>query len=48
MTRGSEASLFAPEYLAMLKEETGFADVPADVMTREQCQELAARYNGGR
>lgn len=37
----------ASEYLAMLKEESGFADVPADDMTREQRQELAARYNGG-
>jgi hypothetical protein len=37
----------ASEYLAMLKEESGFADVPADEMTREQRQELAARYNGG-
>lgn len=30
----------------MLKEGSGFADVPADEMTREQRQELAARYNG--
>ncbi|MGP3737546.1 hypothetical protein ACTWJ9_30975 (plasmid) [Streptomyces sp. GDS52] len=37
----------ASEYLAMLKEESGFADVPSDEMTREQRQELAARYNGG-
>ncbi|WP_327436596.1 MULTISPECIES: hypothetical protein [unclassified Streptomyces] len=37
----------ASDYLAMLKEESGFADVPADEMTREQRQELAARYNGG-
>ncbi|MER6721437.1 hypothetical protein [Streptomyces halstedii] len=37
----------ASEYLAMLKEESSFADVPADEMTREQRQELAARYNGG-
>ncbi|MFE9664426.1 hypothetical protein [Streptomyces sp. NPDC005955] len=37
----------ASEYLAMLKEESGFADVPADELTREQRQELAARYNGG-
>ncbi|GGW49876.1 MULTISPECIES: hypothetical protein [Streptomyces] len=37
----------ASEYLAMLKEESTFADVPADEMTREQRQELAARYNGG-
>jgi hypothetical protein len=31
----------------MLKEESGFADVPAEEMTREQRKELAARYNGG-
>lgn len=37
----------ASEYLAMLKEESGFADVPAEEMTREQRKELAARYNGG-
>ncbi len=37
----------ASEYLARLKAESGFADVPADEMTREQMQELAARYNGG-
>ncbi|MFJ9814238.1 hypothetical protein ACIRU3_03010 [Streptomyces sp. NPDC101151] len=37
----------ASDYLAMLKEESGFADVPADEMTRAQRQELAARYNGG-
>lgn len=37
----------ASEYLAMLKEESGFTDVPAEEMTREQRQELAARYNGG-
>ncbi|GAA0652009.1 hypothetical protein GCM10009535_32870 [Streptomyces thermocarboxydovorans] len=37
----------AAEYLAMLKEESSFADIPADSMTREQRQELAARYNGG-
>ncbi|MGA5411995.1 hypothetical protein ACPCSC_32660 [Streptomyces lavendulocolor] len=37
----------ASEYLAMLKEESDFAGVPADEMTREQRQELAARYNGG-
>jgi soluble lytic murein transglycosylase-like protein len=37
----------ASSYLAMLKEESSFADVPSDEMTREQRQELAARYNGG-
>lgn len=37
----------ASEYLAQLKAESGFADVPPDQMTRAQMQELAARYNGG-
>lgn len=37
----------ASEYLAQLKAESGFADVPAEEMTPEQYQELAARYNGG-
>ena len=37
----------ASEYLAQLKAESGFADVHPEQMTREQMQELAARYNGG-
>ncbi|MFE8012428.1 hypothetical protein ACFU3O_06755 [Streptomyces antibioticus] len=37
----------ASEYLAQLKAESGFADVPPEQMTRSQMQELAARYNGG-
>ncbi|THA24964.1 hypothetical protein E4198_09700 [Streptomyces sp. RKND-216] len=37
----------ASEYLAQMKAESGFADVPAEQMTRAQMQELAARYNGG-
>lgn len=37
----------ASEYLAQLKAESGFADVAPEEMTREQMQELAARYNGG-
>lgn len=37
----------ASEYLAQLKAESAFADVPPDQMTRAQMQELAARYNGG-
>jgi hypothetical protein len=37
----------ASEYLAQLKAESSFADVPPERMTREQMQELAARYNGG-
>ncbi|MFG2553934.1 hypothetical protein ACGFWF_28825 [Streptomyces sp. NPDC048581] len=37
----------ASEYLAQLKAESEFADVPPERMTREQMRELAARYNGG-
>ncbi len=37
----------AAEYLAQLKAESDFADVPPEEMTVEQQQELAARYNGG-
>jgi hypothetical protein len=37
----------ASEYLAQLKAESEFADVPAEEMTSAQYQELAARYNGG-
>ncbi|MCZ2526988.1 hypothetical protein [Streptomyces sp. HB2AG] len=37
----------ASEYLAQVKAESEFADVPADQMTPEQYQELASRYNGG-
>ncbi|MEU1448813.1 hypothetical protein [Streptomyces mirabilis] len=37
----------ASEYLAQLKAESEFADVPAEEMTPAQYQELAARYNGG-
>ncbi|MFB7967938.1 MULTISPECIES: hypothetical protein [Streptomyces] len=37
----------ASGYLAQLKAESEFADVPADKMTPAQYEELAARYNGG-
>ncbi|MFH9583534.1 hypothetical protein ACH4LS_00085 [Streptomyces luteogriseus] len=37
----------ASEYLARLKTESEFADVPAEEMTPGQYQELAAHYNGG-
>ncbi|MEU6772310.1 hypothetical protein [Streptomyces sp. NPDC046759] len=37
----------ASEYLAQLKAQSDFADVPPERMTREQMAELAARYNGG-
>lgn len=35
------------KYLANLKAESGFADIPADQLTTDQYRELAARYNGG-
>ncbi|MFJ1799867.1 hypothetical protein [Streptomyces sp. NPDC088180] len=37
----------ASGYLAQLKAESDFADVPAEEMTPARYQELAARYNGG-
>lgn len=37
----------ASEYLAQVKAESEFADVPPEQMTREQMRELATRYNGG-
>ncbi|MFD5618606.1 hypothetical protein [Streptomyces yangpuensis] len=37
----------ASEYLAQLKAESSFANVPAEEMTPAHYQELAARYNGG-
>ncbi|MEV1020151.1 hypothetical protein [Streptomyces sp. NPDC050264] len=37
----------ASEYLAQLKAESEFANVPPEEMTQAQYQELAARYNGG-
>ncbi|MEV7236423.1 hypothetical protein AB0N06_21260 [Streptomyces sp. NPDC051020] len=37
----------ASEYLAQLKAESEFANVPPEEMTPAQYQELAARYNGG-
>ncbi|MET9804240.1 hypothetical protein [Streptomyces sp. NPDC006368] len=37
----------ASEYLAQLKAESEFADLPANRMTSAHYQELAARYNGG-
>lgn len=37
----------ASEYLAQLKAESEFANVPAGEMTPAQYQELASRYNGG-
>ena len=43
----AQNAYIASEYLAQLKAESSFADVPPEKMTREQMQELAARYNGG-
>ncbi|MEU0986482.1 hypothetical protein [Streptomyces sp. NPDC005953] len=40
-------TFIASDYLAQLKAESSFADVPPEQMTRAQMQELAARYNGG-
>lgn len=37
----------AAAYLAHLKAGSPYADVPSERMTREQMQDLAARYNGG-
>ncbi|MCL7381306.1 hypothetical protein [Streptomyces sp. 35G-GA-8] len=37
----------ASEYLAQLKAESEFANVPPEEMSPAQYQELAARYNGG-
>ncbi|MET9484945.1 hypothetical protein [Streptomyces sp. NPDC006638] len=37
----------AAAYLAMLRTECDFAAVPAERLTPDQLQELAARYNGG-
>jgi hypothetical protein len=43
----AQNTFIASEYLAQLKAESSFADVPPSQMTRAQMQELAARYNGG-
>ncbi|MFF4036659.1 hypothetical protein [Streptomyces sp. NPDC001816] len=43
----SKYIFIASEYLAQLKAESGFADVPPERTARAQMQELAARYNGG-
>ncbi|MCP3819856.1 lytic transglycosylase domain-containing protein [Streptomyces sp. A3M-1-3] len=43
----AQNTFIASEYLAQLKAESAFADVPPDQMTRAQMWELAARYNGG-
>ncbi|MDQ8701077.1 hypothetical protein RCO28_01045 [Streptomyces sp. LHD-70] len=43
----SQNMLISAKYMADLKAQSSFADVPADQMTPEQYRELAARYNGG-
>ncbi|MFF4005811.1 hypothetical protein [Streptomyces sp. NPDC001717] len=40
-------AFIAAGFLAQIKTETGFADVPADQLTEAQMREIAARYNGG-
>ncbi|MFF0213718.1 hypothetical protein [Streptomyces vinaceus] len=40
-------AFIAAGFLAQIKEETGYANVPADQLTEAQMQEIAARYNGG-
>ncbi|MFJ4779889.1 hypothetical protein [Streptomyces sp. NPDC088762] len=42
-----ENAFIAGAYLAQIKAETSFADVPADQLTEAQKREIAARYNGG-
>lgn len=47
-TRDPGYNIFiASEYLAQLKAESDYADVPPEQMTETQMQDLAARYNGG-
>ena len=47
-TRDPTYNIFiASEYLAQLKAESEYADVPPEKMTEAQMQDLAARYNGG-
>ncbi|NLU69440.1 hypothetical protein [Streptomyces sp. HNM0574] len=43
----SQNMLISAKYLADLKAQSSFADVPAEDMTPGQHRELAARYNGG-
>ncbi|MFC4494746.1 hypothetical protein ACFPA8_11445 [Streptomyces ovatisporus] len=43
----NENMLISAKYMADLKAQSSFADVPAEEMTPEQYRELAARYNGG-
>ncbi|MEV6328561.1 hypothetical protein [Streptomyces sp. NPDC051909] len=43
----SQNVFIASAYLAQLKAESAFADVPPEQLTQDQYRELAARYNGG-
>ncbi|MET9295408.1 hypothetical protein [Streptomyces sp. NPDC003077] len=43
----AQNAFITSSYLAQLKAESSFADVPSDEMTPTQYRELAARYNGG-
>lgn len=40
-------AFIAAGFLAQIKAETGYANIPADQLTEAQMQEIAARYNGG-
>ncbi|MFE6838415.1 hypothetical protein ACFVFI_26700 [Streptomyces sp. NPDC057705] len=40
-------AFIAAGFLAQIKSETPYADVPADQLTDAQMREIAARYNGG-
>lgn len=43
----SQNMLISAKYMADLKAQSSFADVPPEEMTPAQYRELAARYNGG-
>ncbi|OEV26500.1 hypothetical protein AN219_25315 [Streptomyces nanshensis] len=43
----SQNMLISAKYMADLKAQSSFADVPPEEMTQAQYRELAARYNGG-
>lgn len=43
----AQNAFIAAGFLAQIKAETGYADIPADQLSDAQMQEIAARYNGG-
>ncbi|MFD9410829.1 hypothetical protein ACFWBN_27930 [Streptomyces sp. NPDC059989] len=43
----AQNAFIAAGFLAQIKAETGYADIPADQLTDAQMQEIATRYNGG-